>query len=165
MCILTIVAEFLKKRRIWEQLVFKSLLLQIPFRFIVPELGFFNIKGSGIYHFSPASLLPALLFLFSIGCTNTLPFTHSLRSPEMCKTHQMVYKLFNRHLRMHGTALLIKRRFGLHRVAYQNGREAQSASSWQFKFFTSFVTEKKKKSPSNPIQFLKKLIISQMFTK
>lgn len=64
---------------------------------------------------------------------------------------------------MHSTALLIKKRFGLHRVEYQNGREAQSASSWQFKFFTSFVIEKK--NPSNPIQFLKELIISQMFTK
>lgn len=120
--------------------MFKSLFLQIPFRFIDPELGFFNIKGLGIYYFSPASLLPVLLFVFSIGCT------HSLRSPEMCKTHQMAYKLFNRHLRMHSTALLIKRRFGLHRVAYQNGRAAQSASSWQFKFFMSFVTKKKKKN-------------------
>lgn len=64
---------------------------------------------------------------------------------------------------MHSTALLIKRRFGLHRVAYQNGRAAQSASSWQFKFFMSFVT--KKKQTSNPIQFLKELIISQMFAK
>lgn len=116
--------------------MFKSLLLQIPFRFIVPALGLFNIKGSGIYYFSPASLLPVLLFVFSIVCTHA-PF-HTL-----IKTHQMVYKLFNRHLRMHSTALLIKKRFGLHRVEYQNGREAQSASSWQFKFFTSFVIEKK----------------------
>lgn len=142
--------------------MFKSLLLQIPFRFTVPELGFFNIKGSGIYYFSPARLS----YSFSLLEAHTLPFTHSLRSPEMCKTHQMIYKLFNRHLRMHNIALLIKRRFGLHRVAYQNGREAQSASSWQFRFFTSFVTEKKKnKTTYNPIQFLKELIISQMFTK
>lgn len=46
---------------------------------------------------------------------------------------------------MHGTALLIKRKFGLHRVAYDKGREAQSASSWQSEFLTCILLLKKKK--------------------
>lgn len=53
---------------------------------------------------------------------------------------------------MYGTALLIKRKFGLHRVAYDKGREAQSASSWQSEFLTCILLLKK--NPSNPIQFL-----------
>lgn len=60
--------------------------------------------------------------------------------------YQMVYTLLNRHLRMHGTALLIKRKFGLHRVAYDKGREAQSASSWQSEFLTCILLLKKKKT-------------------
>lgn len=47
---------------------------------------------------------------------------------------------------MHGTALLIKRKFGLHRVAYDKGREAQSASSWQSEFLTCILLMKKKKT-------------------
>lgn len=88
---------------------FKSLLLHILFPFIFPELEFSNIKDTGISYFYPATPISALTLVFSIGCTHTL-FLHSLKSPEMC--NQRVDKLLNRHLRMHGTVLLIKKSLG-----------------------------------------------------
>lgn len=66
----------------------------------------------------------------------------------MCKIYQTVDKLLNRHPRMHCTVLLIRRKFGLHRVAYDKSREAQSAS----KFSCLFLLEGG--GTSNPIQLL-----------
>lgn len=67
------------KRETGEQLVFRSLLLQINFQFMVLELELPMIRVSVIHYFYPTSPFLALLFVFSIGCTP--PFHTLIKVP------------------------------------------------------------------------------------
>lgn len=56
----------LRKREIWEQLVFRSLLLQINFQFLLPDLELPKVREAIVCFLYPASPLSALRFISSI---------------------------------------------------------------------------------------------------